>query len=91
MTRDELIAELASRRTKSTTLDWTALTAAIAQAPQLTKAAIVDAVNTNNSPVLMTLMTGIFKDKRHELALADVNQKLADDKLSVTELLEIMG
>lgn len=91
MTREELIAELATRRTKSTTLDWTALVAAIAQAPQITKAAIVDAVNTNNSPVLMVLMTGIFKDKRRELALADVNQKLADDKLSVDELLEIMG
>lgn len=91
MTREELIAELATRRTRSITLDWNQLTAAIAQASVIQKGQIVDAVNTNNGPLLMTLMMAICKNARNDSALAEVNQKLADDKLSVDELLSLLG
>lgn len=91
MTREELLAELARKRSFKLVLNWGHFSGAVSSAPQATKTITVDAINSGNNPLLASTIIELVRAKRLDVARQEVDAVAADDKLSIDELIDILG
>lgn len=91
MTRDELIATFVRRRAKDTMLTWPQFAGAVGSATPDIRSQILLAVNKDDKNALNSILMGIAKDKKIELATTEVNSLVADNNLTIDELLTLIG
>lgn len=90
MTRDEFVSLLIRNRTKLTALTWTEFTGAVTAVSLDEKTQILLAVNSGDKTALSTLLINIANTKKTSLATSYVNDIIADNSLTIDELLTLV-
>ena len=90
MTRDELIATFIKKRTKVTALTWAQFVSAVGASSADQKAQILLAVNGNDKDALASIIFGIAHAQKASLASDYVNGLVADNNLTIDELLTLV-
>lgn len=91
MTLDELKDHFATKKANGVTLTWAQFAMAVSTAGPMVRNAILQAVNTGKPSQAATLLVNLVRDKKLEIAMADVETKLADGTITVSELLDMMS
>ena len=90
MTRDELIARLKQQKARKVVLTWNQFVTAFQAIPADQKADFLASLNALNFQVANQLLTRIVKNAKEAIASTEVDAIVADDTLTITELLDIM-
>lgn len=90
MTRDELIERFVKNRTKQTALTWGQFVSTVSASTPDEKAQILIALNNGDKDALCAILIGMAKTKKRELAISEVNTIIADNSVTVDELLTLV-
>lgn len=90
MTREELIAMFVRKRAKGIALTWTQFAGAVQALTADQKEQLLLAVNNGNKDTLSQLLLAIVSAKKIELATVDVDAIVADDNLTIDEILTLI-
>jgi hypothetical protein len=91
MTRDELLAQLATRRARKISLTWAQFAGAIGAADVNTKNQLLVAANKADGRTLATVVGAIVTATKRGLARAEVDAVAADDTLTIDELIALLS
>ena len=91
MTKDELIARIARKKTKGVELTWAQFTSAVGSAGQEAKAALLDAVNKDDASRIATAIASIVVSKRRDIVKPEIDQIIANDSLTLDQISELLG
>lgn len=91
MTRDELLATLATRKARKDAITWGRFVSMFAAASPQIKTQLMAAVNAGNAPAIFTIINDLVRAEKQAKAVSEVNAVAADDSLTVNELIEILG
>ena len=91
MTRDELLATLATRKARKDVITWARFVSMFAATSQATKTQLITAVNAGNAAAIFTIISDLVRAEKQAKAVSEVNAVAADDSLTVDELIDILG
>lgn len=90
MTKQELINKFIAKQTNNTSLAWAEFASAVSSAPTDVRTQILNAVNARNKQAFAEIVFGLAEQKKKELATTLVNAMVADNSLTLDELLTLV-
>lgn len=90
MTKDELLARIARRKSKSVELTWAQFTSSVGAAGAESKAALLDAVNKNDASRMATIIGNIVDNKRKDIVKPEIDQIVVDNTLTLDQITELL-
>ena len=90
MTRQQLIEYFVRQRTKDIDLNWAQFAGAVGAISADQRVQLLLAVNNGNKEALCNILLKIASDKKRELATVEVNALVADNSLTIDELLTLV-
>lgn len=90
MTRDQLIAKLKAQKARKIDLTWNQFVTAFQALTAQEKADFLHALNASEFTVADKVLTKVVREAKLALASAAVDALVADNTITIDELLEIM-
>ena len=90
MTREQLIEYFTRQRIKDTDLTWAQFTSAVGAITVDERTQLLLAINNGDKDALCGSLLKIANDKKRAIAAADIDALVADNTLTVDELLTLV-